>query len=102
MSESVKPGAIWRNPYLLSSKNQPANIQEIRLSDVDHGVIDPKTYDAVEVDALFATVDYTKTHIGHLTLFRSLARPIIDAQVLQKKQASLCENENQIQSYVMS
>jgi len=99
MSESVKSGLIWRNPYLLSSKSQPASIQEIRLSDVDHGVIDPKTYDAIEVDALFDAIDYTKTQIGHLTLFRSLARPITDTQVLQKKQASLRELESNPELY---
>jgi DNA mismatch repair protein MutS len=99
MSESVKSGVIWRSPCLLSSKNQPASIKEIRLSDVDHGVIDPKTYDAVEVDALFDVIDHTKTQIGHLTLFRSLARPITDAQVLQKKQASLQELESNPELY---
>lgn len=99
MSESVKSGAIWRNPYLLSSNNQPARIQEIRLSDVDHGVLDPKTYDAIEVDALFETMDYTKTQTGRLTLFRSLARPIAEAQVLQKKQASLRELESDPELY---
>lgn len=99
MSESVKSGAIWRNPCLLSSKNQPASLRNIRLSEDDHGVIDPKTFDAIEADALFDSIDYTKTQIGHLTLFRSLARPITDAQVLQKKQESLRELESDPELY---
>ena len=94
MSESVKSGAIWRDLYLLSSNNQPTSIQDIRLTDTDYGVIDPKTFDAIEADALFDSIDYTKTQIGHLTLFRSLARPNADAQVLRKKQASLRELES--------
>lgn len=93
MCESVKCGAIWRNPYLLSSNNQPTSIQNLRLSDNDHGVIDPKTYEAIEVDALFDAIDHTKTQIGQLTLFRSLSRPETDVHVLQKKQESLRELE---------
>ncbi|GJL71069.1 MAG: hypothetical protein NMNS01_02680 [Nitrosomonas sp.] len=99
MSESVKTGAIWRIPYLLSSNNQPASIQKIRLSDADYGVIDPKTFDAIEADALFDSIDCTKTQIGHLTLFRSLARPITDAQVLRNKQTSLRELESDPELY---
>jgi hypothetical protein len=93
MCESVKCGAIWRNPYLLSSNNQPTSIQNLRLSDNDHGAIDPKTYEAIEVDALFDTIDHTKTQIGQLTLFRSLSRPETDVELLKKKQDSLRELE---------
>ncbi len=99
MSETVKSGAIWRKPYLLSSNNQPASIQNLRLTDNDHGVIDPKTYEAVEVDALFDAIDHTKTQIGRLTLFRSLARPETNAQLLQQKQDSLRELETNPKLY---
>lgn len=93
MYESDKPGSIWRKPYLLSNDNQPPNIQDLRLSDNDHEAIDPKTYEAIEVDALFNAIDHTKTQIGHLTLFRSLSRPETDVEVLKKKQDSLRELE---------
>ena len=99
MSESDKSDEIGNNPYLLSNNNRPMGIHDLSLSEANYGVIDPKTFDAVEVDALFDSIDYTKTLIGHLTLFRSLAWPKTDVQALQKKQHSLRELESNAELY---
>lgn len=86
--------SIWRDDFILSSSSQPTSIKDIRPTTADHGVIDPKTYDVIEVDALFKAVNHTQTSMGNLVLYRALSRPITDANVLQQKQDALRELES--------
>ena len=53
--------SIWRDQFILSSSDQPASIKDIRPTAEDHGALDPKTYDAIEADALFEVIDHTQT-----------------------------------------
>jgi hypothetical protein len=85
---------IWRKKFILSDSGQPAAVDDIRPTGADYGVLDPKTFEAIEAEALFHTIDHTKTEIGRLALYRSLARPAQDAQVLQQKQIALREMES--------
>ncbi len=94
MNKSIKSIALWRDSFILSSSSQQADSEDIRPTDGDHGALDPKTYDAVEVDALFDVINHTQTQIGHLILYRSLARPISDTNALQQKQEALRELES--------
>ena len=91
MDTSVKAASIWRDTFILSCGRQPANSENIRPTDNDYGALDPKTYDAVEVDALFETINHTQTQVGHLVLYRTLVRPLSDSNVLQQKQEALRE-----------
>lgn len=60
------------------------------------GVIDPATADAIEIEALFAAIDYTRTQIGRATLYRSLICPLTDIELICAKQAAVHElNANQ-------
>lgn len=94
MNKLIKTATIWQHPLILSSSDQPASTGDTRPTDTDYGALDPKTYDAIEVDLLFDAINNTQTHAGHLILYRSLARPITDAQALQQKQAALRELES--------
>lgn len=82
---------IWRAPFILSNGKQPAGIRDTRPTDSDYGVLDPKTFNAIEADALFDEINQAETQIGQSVLYRSLARPGHDAHLLQKKQEALRE-----------
>jgi len=82
---------IWRKKFILSDSGQPATLEDIRPSEADYEALDPKTFDAIEAQALFDAIDRTQTEAGRLILYRSLARPVHDAVVLQQKQIALRE-----------
>jgi len=90
---------IWCKKFILSDSDQPTSTHDIRPTEENHEVIDPKTFAAIEAEALFDTIDKTQTETGHLTLYRSIARPATDAQVLQQKQIALREIESDSQLY---
>ncbi len=60
------------------------------------GVIDPSSYDTLEVETLFGTTNATSTFIGRATLHRSLARPLNERQLIQAKQEALKELEENV------
>ena len=85
---------IWRKKFILSDSDRPTHMEDIRPTATDHETLDPKTFTAIETEALFHAIDHTKTETGRLTLYRSLARPVQDAQVAQQKQIALREIES--------
>ncbi len=90
---------IWRTQFILSDSDQPTCLDDIRPTETNYEALDPKTFEAIETEALFHTIDQTKTEIGRLVLYRSLVRPTQDAQVLQQKQIALREIESNAQLY---
>jgi len=84
---------IWRHPFILSSGDQPAKPDNFRPTDTDHGVLDPKTFTAIEAEKLFTTINHTQSEIGSLYLYRSLTRPPSSASTVQLKQDALRELE---------
>lgn len=88
---------IWREKYLLSDSDQPARMEDFRPTETDHEALDPKTFEAIETEALFHAIDFTQTEIGRLSLYRSLARPESTAQILQQKQQAVREIESNSQ-----
>ncbi|SDY64466.1 DNA mismatch repair protein MutS [Nitrosomonas sp. Nm58] len=93
MSDATESNSIpiWRGSFILSSGKQPAGVRDTQPTDADYGVLDPKTFNAIEADALFDEINQAETQIGQSVLYRSLARPTHDAQLLQKKQEALRE-----------
>jgi len=83
--------SIFRMPYILLNRKQPAEIKGTKPTESEQSVLDPKTFDAVEVDALFEGMNRAETQIGQAILYRSLAQPTHHAEVLQKKQEALRE-----------
>ena len=84
----------WSQPSVLSTGKQPAGIRETRPTEGDSGVLDAKTFDAIETDQLFDSINRAVTHAGQSVLYRSLARPGTDAALLRKKQEALRELES--------
>lgn len=94
MNVSDQSVSIWRDQFILSSGDQPASIKDIRPTAEDHGALDPKTYDAIETDALFDVINHTQTVMGHMVFYRALSRPVTNAHILQQKQDALRELES--------
>lgn len=82
---------IWREPFILSTGKQPAGIRGTQPTESDYGALNSRTFNAIEADALFDEINRAQTQIGQSVLYRSLARPTHDAQLLQKKQEALRE-----------
>ena len=85
---------IWRKKFILSDSDRPTTVDDIRPTETDYEALDLKTFEAIEAEALFRTIDQTKTENGRLALYRSIARPAQDALVLQQKQIALREIES--------
>ena len=84
----------WSQSSVLSTGKQPAGIRETRPTEGDSGVLDAKTFDAIETDQLFDSINRAVTHAGQSVLYRSLVRPGTDASLLRKKQEALRELES--------
>jgi len=84
----------WSQSPVLSTGKQPTGIRETRPTEGDSGVLDAKTFDAIETDQLFDSINRAVTHAGQSVLYRSLARPGTDASLLRKKQEALRELES--------
>src|SRR6185437_4620568 len=57
----------------------------------DKGVLDAKTFDAIETDQLFDSINHTVSHAGQSVLYRSLSRPAPNPALVQEKQEALRE-----------
>lgn len=90
---------IWRERLILSESDQPTTFNDIRPTETNYAALDPKTFAAIEAEALFHIIDKTQTEIGRLVLYRSIARPDQDAPMLQQKQLALREIESNPELY---
>ena len=96
MNEAAIPNSYWNQPFLLSSGDRLAGVRDTRPTESDMGVLDAKTFDAIETDQLFDSLNHAVTHAGQAVLYRSLARPGTDAAVTRKKQDALRELETDL------
>lgn len=94
MNKSARSDSCWSQPFILSSGERPAGVRDTRPIDLAGGVLDAKTFDAIEADQLFDCVNHADTHVGQSVLYRSLARPPTDAQLVRDKQEALREPES--------
>ena len=81
-------------PTLLRSdaKSPPAVPRDV-AGDTLAGVIDGSTFQSIEVGKLFDSANHALTRIGQATLFRSLAQPLTDLDILKSKQDAIREIE---------
>ena len=81
-------------PPVLSSGERRTGVRDARPVPGANGVLDAKTFDAIEADQLFDSLNHAVTHVGQSILYRSLARPGTDPEVARKKQEVLRELES--------
>ncbi len=93
MNQPAISDAFWTQPPILSTGDRIAGIRDTRPTEVDNGVLDAKTFDAIEADQMFDSVNNANTHVGKCVLYRSLARPGIDAAIVREKQEAVRELE---------
>lgn len=79
-------------PILLSAEAPPAE-RQIRPGECGEGVFDTASFDAIEIDELFDAINHAQSRIGRATLYRSLARPVVDGAWTRSKQEALRELE---------
>ena len=71
-------------------------VRSARPPETGEGVLDQSTFNTIEVDELFDTVNHATTTIGQAVLFRSLTHPLNSIQDIQAKQQAISEiKENQ-------
>lgn len=90
---------IWRKKFILSDSEQPTTMETIRPAENDYEALDAKTFEAIEAETLFYTINQTQTEAGRMTLYRSIARPNQNAGILQQKQMALLEMESDPQLF---
>jgi DNA mismatch repair protein MutS len=93
MKEAALPDPYWNQPFLLSRGDRLAGVRDTRPVESDEGILDAKTFDAIETDQLFDSLNHAVTHAGQSVLYRSLARPGREVAVARKKQEALRELE---------
>jgi DNA mismatch repair protein MutS len=96
MKEAALPDSYWNQPFLLSRGDRLAGVRDTRPAESDEGILDAKTFDAIETDQLFDSLNHAVTHAGQSVLYRSLARPGTEAAVARKKQEALRELESDL------
>ncbi len=55
------------------------------------GVIDETAFNVIEIDKVFASVNYAATTVGQAVLFRSLCQPLSDIKAIKAKQEAVQE-----------
>ncbi|MDQ3186230.1 MAG: hypothetical protein M3Q16_07230 [Pseudomonadota bacterium] len=94
MNDPALSDPCWSQPPILASGERLAGVRDTRPTEVDKGVLDAKTFDAIETDQLFDSCNHAVTHVGQSVLYRSLGRPVTNAALARKKQGALRELES--------
>ncbi|MDD1650247.1 MAG: DNA mismatch repair protein MutS [Methylococcaceae bacterium] len=90
MKESLN--SLYATLLQPDAKTLPVIRNETRLQE-PIGVVDGSTFQSIEVDKLFDSVNCAETHLGQATLYRSLQQPLTDIAVLHSKQDAIREIE---------
>ena len=69
-------------------------IKSNKSLDTGDGVIDQRTFNTIEVDALFDAVNHASTVAGQAQLFRSLSQPLNALEPIKAKQQAIEELRN--------
>ena len=80
-----------KKTVMASWGDQPAKIRCVKSGDVGKGVIDASTFETLEIDELFDTVNYATTTFGQSVLYRSLIQPEESFSAVTDKQGAVTE-----------
>jgi DNA mismatch repair protein MutS len=80
-------------PLLRPDAQEPPEIRAIQPGPIGEGVIDAATFQAIEVDKLFDSIDHAATLTGKATLYRSLVKPLAAGELIRAKQDAVREIE---------
>ncbi|WP_025041914.1 MutS-related protein [Nitrosospira briensis] len=94
MNEPAVSDTYRGQPSILSTGDRPSGIRDARPTEAVKGVLDAKTFSAIETDQLFDSLNHAVTHAGQSVLYRSLAQPGTDAEVTREKHEALRELES--------
>lgn len=78
---------------LQSGAKAPPVIRDTARVEGPAGVLDDSTFQSIEVDKLYDSLNHADTRVGQATLYRSLQRPLTDVSVLRSKQDAIREIE---------
>ena len=81
------------NPLLNTWQDQP-NIKSTQPLATGEGVLDAASFDTIEVDKLFDSVNHALTLTGQAVLYRSLTQPLDQISDIQIKQQAVEELKN--------
>ncbi len=84
MKETVLQSWGDKWPTIRSSKPLPTG----------EGVVDQETFNTIEMDELFDTINYAETIAGQSILYRSLTQPLDSQEQIQAKQEAMEEIRN--------
>jgi DNA mismatch repair protein MutS len=78
---------------LRSDAKEPPAVRSATPGGTGAGVIDASTFQAIEVDKLFDSVNHAATVAGQATLYRSLVQPLDSGALIRAKQDAVREIE---------
>lgn len=90
MKEKLK--ALYAT-LLQSTAKEPPDIRGTEPGGTGEGVIDAASFQSIEVGKLFDSVNHAATVIGQATLYRSLVKPLAEADLIRAKQDAVRELE---------
>jgi DNA mismatch repair protein MutS len=79
---------------LQSDSKEPPVVRSAAPGATGEGVIDVSTFQAIEVDKLFDSINHAATITGQATLYRSLVQPLASADLIRAKQDAVREIES--------
>lgn len=86
--------SLSSHPYLLTpDAKTPPDIRHSTVEPCGQSVLDATTFQVIEIDALFDSINCANTVIGQATLYRSLSHPSVSQTPICLKQESLRELE---------
>ncbi len=91
MKETVNS---FSSHLLQSEAREPPEIRSAAPPQGGQGVIDASTFQAIEVDKLFDSINHAVTVAGQAMLYRSLVEPLAAAEPIRAKQRAVREIES--------
>src|SRR5574337_2172635 len=81
---------------LLTAIGKGLSVRSARAGATGEGVLDESTFNTIEVDRLFDSVNHASTIAGQATLYRSLAHPLSSVEAIRAKQDALKELDSNV------